>query len=157
MKTDVAEALERVERDLNSARRTHAVPVGPADLRILIDAVRSGSSRDLAQSSGAHAMGEGRHADAWVITYADGSGDLVFTEEEADDLIAEARPGATKRPLFSQPEPLTVPETPRHADALQDRIGERIADEVEKACHGRQTNCEQAAADILAMLKGGAS
>lgn len=59
--------------------------------------------------------------------------------------------------LAPQPEPLTVPETPRHADALQDRIGERIADEVEKACHGRQTNCEQAAADILAMLKGGAS
>jgi hypothetical protein len=35
---------------------------------------------------------------------------------------------------------------------IQSRIGERIADEVEKVAAGRQSNCEQAAADILAMV-----
>lgn len=57
----------------------------------------------------------------------------------------------------AEPEPPTVPETPRHADALQWRVGERIADEVEKALHGRQTNCEQAAADILGMVRKGSA
>jgi hypothetical protein len=35
--------------------------------------------------------------------------------------------------------------------ALLHRIGERIADEVEKVAHGRMTNCEQAARDVLTM------
>ncbi len=36
---------------------------------------------------------------AWLISYADQSTDLCFTEEEADELVADAKPGATKTPL----------------------------------------------------------
>lgn len=39
---------------------------------------------------------------AWILWCADGSGALAFTEDEADDLIAELRPGATKTPLFER-------------------------------------------------------
>jgi hypothetical protein len=37
-------------------------------------------------------------------------------------------------------------------EKLRHLIGERIADEVEKVAHGRQSNCEQAANDILSLL-----
>jgi hypothetical protein len=40
---------------------------------------------------------------------------------------------------------------------IKHRIGERIADEVEKVASGRQSNCEQAAEDILAMVLQSAS
>jgi len=36
-------------------------------------------------------------------------------------------------------------------DALLDKIGSRIADEVEKVAAGRQSNCDQAARDIIAL------
>ena len=41
----------------------------------------------------------------WIITYVDGSGAFAFTEEEADEAIADAesagaRPGATKQPVY---------------------------------------------------------
>lgn len=36
----------------------------------------------------------------WIITFADGSAGFEFLEEEADDVIAAAKPGATKRAVF---------------------------------------------------------
>lgn len=46
---------------------------------------------------------------AWIIWCADGSGALAFTEDEADDLIAEFCPGGTKTPLFERlPAPPTT-------------------------------------------------
>jgi predicted RNA-binding Zn-ribbon protein involved in translation (DUF1610 family) len=43
----------------------------------------------------------------WIITYSDGSAAFAFTDEEAEDAIAEASPGATKAPVFfaSRPTP----------------------------------------------------
>lgn len=48
----------------------------------------------------------------------------------------------------------TKPDTtiPSELDGLIDRIGERIADEVERIAWGGQSNCEQAARDVYAMF-----
>jgi hypothetical protein len=46
-------------------------------------------------------------AAGWIITYSDGSAAFAFTDEEAEEAIAEASPGATKAPVFfaSRPTP----------------------------------------------------
>lgn len=41
-----------------------------------------------------------REAAAWLIEFVDESGCLAFTEEDADEIIADALPGATKEPLY---------------------------------------------------------
>lgn len=40
---------------------------------------------------------------AWEVIYADGSGYLGFTEEDADQALAEAPEGGTKSPLYASP------------------------------------------------------
>ena len=47
---------------------------------------------------------------------------------------------------------LSPPSTGGEGEALIMRVGERIADEVEKVAAGRQSNCEQAARDIVGWL-----
>jgi hypothetical protein len=37
---------------------------------------------------------------AWLITFSDESGCLAFAEEDADEIIADALPGASKEPLY---------------------------------------------------------
>ena len=46
----------------------------------------------------------------------------------------------------------SIPQTKAVA-GLVEMIGERIADEVEKVAGGRQSNCEQAARDVVAMVQ----
>lgn len=53
----------------------------------------------LAPPSSLDGIGAGGPA-GWVITYADGSGAFAFTREEADEALADALPGAVKRPVW---------------------------------------------------------
>lgn len=47
--------------------------------------------------------GGGGEPAAWVVWFADESGCLVFTEADADEVIADAMSGATKEPLYLSP------------------------------------------------------
>lgn len=92
----------------------------------------------------------------WFEEYADhhqakGALDKASRNLERANHLRRAISGAS-RELAPTPGAALGSCDARHAEGLRDRIGERIADEVEKALYRRQTNCEQAAADILGMV-----
>jgi len=70
---------------------------------------------------------------------------------QTEDAPSGAQRSELTRP--AQDEPVSSPpSTGGEGEALIMRVGERIADEVEKVAGGRQSNCEQAARDIVGWL-----
>lgn len=71
--------------------------------------------------------------------------------DPAEDVLSGAQRSELTR--LAQDEPVSSPpSTGGEGEALIMRVGERIADEVEKVAAGRQSNCEQAARDIVGWL-----